>query len=187
MSMIYLNQLGMISPLGNSLDATKRALLELARSGVALSDGYSPGRPLPLGRIDGNLPLPPMDEWPLPDRSRNNQIALAALEQIRPAVESAIERYGDARVGVVIGTSTSGVAEAEAALRDYVSTGALPEGFHYGQQELASPATVLARELGICGPAYVHSSACASSAKALASAARLIRMNALRRRAGRRR
>ncbi|MGZ9272508.1 MAG: beta-ketoacyl-[acyl-carrier-protein] synthase II, partial [Candidatus Binatia bacterium] len=79
MSMIYLNQLGMISSLGNSLDATKRALLELARSGVVLSDDYSPGRPLPLGRIDGNLPLPPVDEWPLPDRSRNNQIALAAL------------------------------------------------------------------------------------------------------------
>ncbi|HSQ11892.1 MAG TPA: hypothetical protein VLM90_02705, partial [Candidatus Deferrimicrobium sp.] len=116
MSMIYLNQLGMISSLGNSLDATKRALLELARSGVVLSDDYSPGLPLPLGRIDGNLPLPPVDEWPLPDRSRNNQIALAALQQIRPAVESAIERYGDARFGVVIGTSTSGVAEAEAAL-----------------------------------------------------------------------
>jgi 3-oxoacyl-[acyl-carrier-protein] synthase-1 len=178
MSMIYLSQLGMISPLGNSLDATKRALLELARSGVASSDDYSPGRPLPLGRIDGNLPLLPMDDWPLPDRSRNNQIALAALRQIRPAVESAIERFGGARVGVVIGTSTSGVAEAEAALRDYVSAGALPEAFHYGQQELASPATVLATELGICGPVYVHSSACASSAKALASAARLIRMNA---------
>ncbi|MGZ9188058.1 MAG: beta-ketoacyl-[acyl-carrier-protein] synthase II, partial [Candidatus Binatia bacterium] len=108
MSMIYLSQLGMISPLGNSLDATKRALLELARSGVVLSDDYSPGRPLPLGRIDGNLPLPPVDEWPLPDRSRNNQVALAALQQIRPAVDSAIERFGGARVGVVIGTSTSG-------------------------------------------------------------------------------
>ena len=50
--------------------------------------------------------------------------------------------------------------------------------FHYGQQEFVSPATALAAELGVTGPAYVHSSACASSAKALASAARLIRMNA---------
>ena len=177
MSMIYLNQLGMISPLGNSLDATKRALLELAQSGVALSDGYSPGRHC---RLAGSMAICHCRRWmtwPLPDRSRNNQIALAALQQIRPAVQNAIERFGGARVGVVIGTSTSGVGEAEAALRDYVSTGALPEGFHYGQQELASPAAVLAKELGICGPAYVHSSACASSAKALASAARLIRMN----------
>ena len=178
MSMIYLNQLGMISPLGNSLDETKCSLLELARSGVVLSDGYSPGRRLPLGLINPSLILPPMDEWPLPDRSRNNQLALAALNQMRPAAERAIERFGAARVGVVIGTSTSGIGEAEAAMREFVSTGALPERFHYGQQELASPATVLAAELGITGPAYVHSSACASSAKALTSAARLILMNA---------
>jgi len=177
MSMIYLNQLGIISPLGNTLDETRRSLLEMAQSGVAFSDAYSPGRPLPFGRVDPCLVLPPMDRWPLPDRSRNNQLALVALAQIRPAVDEAIARFGAARVGVVIGTSTSGVGEAEAALRDYVSTGALPDGFHYGQQELVSPAAVLAAELGVTGPAYVHSSACASSAKAMASAARLIRMN----------
>ena len=177
MSMIYLNQLGIISPLGNTLDETRRSLLEMAQSGVAFSDAYSPGRPLPFGRVDPCLVLPPMDRWPLPDRSRNNQLALVALAQIRPAVDEAIARFGAARVGVVIGTSTSGVGEAEAALRDYVSTGALPDGFHYGQQELVSSAAVLAAELGVTGPAYVHSSACASSAKAMASAARLIRMN----------
>lgn len=176
MSAIYLNQLGMITPLGTDLDAAKRALLELNQSGVALSDVYSPGRQLPVGRIDGNFALPPMDDWPLADRSRNNQLALAALRQFRPAVERAIERFGAARVGVVIGTSTSGVGEAENAMRAYVSTGALPAAFHYGQQELVSPAAFLAGELGVCGPAYVHSSACASSAKALASAARLLRL-----------
>jgi 3-oxoacyl-[acyl-carrier-protein] synthase-1 len=57
-----------------------------------------------------------------------------------------------------------------------VRTGSLPDDFHYGQQEMGSPAALLARELAIGGPAYVHSSACSSSAKALASAARLIRM-----------
>ena len=73
-----------------------------------------------------------------------------------------------------IGTSTSGIAESEAAFRKYASHGSLPEEFHYGQQELSSLATLLADELDVSGPAYVHSSACASSAKALASAARLI-------------
>src|SRR5690606_16218722 len=51
-----------------------------------------------------------------------------------------------------------------------------PEGFHYAQQEMGSPAEMLAIELGTAGPAYVHSSACSSSAKALASAARLLNM-----------
>jgi len=174
---IYLNDLGMISPLGSTRDETTRALLDMMRSGVALSEIYSPGRPLPVGQIDPSLSLPPMDDWPLRDRSRNNRLALAALNQIRPAVERAIERFGASRVAVVIGTSTSGVGEAEAALREYVSTGILPGEFHYGQQELGSLAAALAAAAGISGPAYVHSSACASSSKALASAARLILMN----------
>lgn len=178
MSRVYLNHLGIISALGNGVDDTRSALLELALSGVAVSDAYSPGRPLPLGRVDPSVVLPAMDNWPLADRSRNNQLGLAALRQIRPAVDAAIERHGADRVGVVIGTSTSGIGEAEVAMREYVSTGELPARFHYGQQELVSSAAVLASELGVCGPAYVHSSACASSAKALASAARLLRMNA---------
>jgi len=175
--MLYLNQLGMISPLGSSLGETKRRLLVLAQSGVAPTDAYSPGRWLPLGQIDPGLSLPPLDEYPLRQRSRNNQLALAALEQIRPDIENAMERFGAERIGVVIGTSTSGIAEGEAALRAHTRTGTLPAQFHYGQQELASPATFLAATVGSTGPVYVHSSACASSAKALASAARLILMN----------
>ena len=174
--MFYLNQLGMICPLGNRRDEIKRRMLDLAQTGVVMTDTYSPGRALPLGQVDTVLPLAPVNELPLRDRSRNNQLALEALTEIRPAVDAAIERYGADRIGIVIGTSTSGVAEGESALRQYAVTGALPDQFHYGQQELGSPAAMLAATLGIGGPAYVHSSACASSAKALASATRLIRM-----------
>jgi 3-oxoacyl-[acyl-carrier-protein] synthase I len=172
--MVYLNALGMICSLGKTCDEIRRGLLDLAQSGVVLTDTYSPGRSLPLGQVE--VALPSLDEMAWRDRSRNNQLALAAVTQIRPAVDAAIERYGAARIGIVLGTSTSGIAEGESALRQYAITGALPEQFHYGQQELGSPASMLAAELGIGGPAYVHSSACASSAKALASAARLIRM-----------
>jgi 3-oxoacyl-[acyl-carrier-protein] synthase-1 len=85
-------------------------------------------------------------------------------------------RYGAHRVGIVIGTSTSGIAETEAAIAAHLASGTLPDAFHYAQQEMASPATMLAGELGVSGPAYAHSAACASGAKALASAARLISM-----------
>jgi 3-oxoacyl-[acyl-carrier-protein] synthase-1 len=164
----------MICALGNALDQIGRRVLDAAESGVAPVENYLPGRSLALGQVEAGTPLPSLDEFPLRHRSRNNQLALAALSQIRSAVDGAIERYGASRFAVVIGTSTSGIAEGETALREFVKSGSLPEWFHYGQQELGSPASLLARALGVTGPAYVHASACASSAKALASAARLI-------------
>lgn len=165
----------MICPLGHDLEEIGRRMFR-AESGVERAPDFLPGRALPLGRIDPKLSLPNLEKFPLPDRSRNNQLALAALAQIRPALDDAIERFGAERVAVVIGTSTSGIAEGESALREFARAGSLPECFHYGQQELGSPAAVLAKSLGVSGPAYVHASACASSAKALASAARLISM-----------
>ena len=173
-AMVYLNECALVCALGAEREAVKRRLLDEARSGLAVSDACSPGRPLPLGQAEAVLPN--LDHLPLPLRSRNNALALAALAQIRPAVDAAIARYGAGRVGVIIGTSTSGVGATEAALAAHLETGTLPADFHYGQQEMASPALFLARELGAAGPAYVHSSACSSSAKAMASAARLIRM-----------
>ncbi|MEW6021710.1 MAG: beta-ketoacyl-ACP synthase [Pseudomonadota bacterium] len=172
--MLYLNDCALVCALGEDRAAIKRRLLDDASSGLRLSDACSPGRPLPLGQADAALP--DLSHLPLPLRSRNNALALAALAQIRPAVDAALARYGAGRVGVIIGTSTSGVGATEAALAAHLGTGALPDDFHYGQQEMVSPAALLARELGTTGPAYVHSSACSSSAKAMASAARLIRM-----------
>jgi 3-oxoacyl-[acyl-carrier-protein] synthase-1 len=173
-TMPYLNECGIVCALGDSHRAIKARLFERAESGVAMTDAWSAGRTLPLGCVDAALPA--MDAWPIQHRSRNNQLALAALAQIRPAVDAAIARFGADRVGVVIGTSTSGIAGTETALRQYAADQTLPADFHYGQQEMGSPAAMLSIELGVGGPAYVHSSACSSSAKALASAARFLNM-----------
>ena len=174
--MLYLNQCGIVCALGNSTEQVKLRLFDSGTSGTSLtfSDAYSPGRVLALGCVAGTLPS--MAALPITQRSRNNQLALAALLQIRPELDAAIARYGADRIGIVIGTSTSGVAGTESALRQYALEQTLPADFHYAQQEMGSPAAMLAAELGISGPAYVHSSACSSSAKAMASAARLIKM-----------
>ncbi len=172
--MFYLNHCALVCALGDNHADIKAALLDRAESGLAASDAYSPGRALALGRVATALPS---DAHLAPSlRSRNNRLALAALAQIRPEVDAAIARFGARRVGVVIGTSTSGIAETESALRHYLSEGALPADFQYARQEMGSPAQMLATELGIDGPAYAHSSACSSAAKAMASAARLIGM-----------
>ena len=65
---------------------------------------------------------------------RNNRLALLGLRQdgFTEAVAQSVSRWGRRRVGVFIGTSTSGILETELAYRhrDPVS-GALPDGFQY--------------------------------------------------------
>ena len=169
----YLNACGIVCALGDS-HAQIKARLYAGETGVAPTRAWTADRELPLGRVESALPS--VTHLPPAYRSRNNALVLAALAQIRPAVNEAIARYGADRVGVVLGTSTSGIGETEQAIRAYALDGALPDEFHYDRQEMGSPASMLALELGVAGPAYAHSSACSSSAKAMASAARLIKM-----------
>jgi 3-oxoacyl-[acyl-carrier-protein] synthase-1 len=172
LSKCYLNALGILCCSGDSSAAVKQGLLS-GQTKLSVSDAFSAGRLLPLGMYQGDLP-----PVPLPDKkwhSRNNQFALAALNQIRAEVEDAIDRFGALRVGVIIGTSTSGIAEAEAAIGQWVRSGEVPPGYDYGLQEVGATAQFITRVLDTKGPTYGISTACSSGAKALAAARRLIR------------
>ncbi len=174
MSPVFLNQLGLTCALGTDVETVASALFAAdAARGVAPSDAITPGRTLSLGAVPGALP--DLSEQPVALRGRNNALIAQALAPIRTAVEAAIERYGPHRVAVVLGTSTSGVGESELAHRHFRQHGHWPPEFHYAQQEMGTPARYLATELGLTGPAHVISTACSSSAKALASGARLLR------------
>ncbi|MEH6579264.1 MAG: beta-ketoacyl-[acyl-carrier-protein] synthase family protein [Amphritea sp.] len=168
----YLNALGMLCSAGGSPDEVKESLLA-QRNCLTFSDAFSADQPLPLGLYQGELPAVPLAEkkW----HSRNNQFALAALEQISTQVSTAITRFGARRIGVVVGTSTSGIAESEPAIRQWVNTAEVPESYDYGLQEMGATAQFVAKVLGVQGPAYGISTACSSGAKALAAARRLIR------------
>ena len=107
---------------------------------------------------------------------RNNRLLLAALGQIEASVRRAIETYGQERIGLVLGSSTSGIDEGERALNIRHNTGKMPASYHYEQQVLGGSAEFLAKYLGIQGPAYTVSTTCSSSANALASARRLLRL-----------
>lgn len=168
----YLNQLGLVCALGRGQAEVRAALFGPAPSGVAELAGVLPGRKLHLGAVPGALP--DMDGLPPQHRSRNNALLLEALAQIRPAVDAAVHRYGAHRVAVILGTSTSGIGESEASFKARAEQGEFPAGFDLRQQEIGSPALMLAEHLGLDGPAYVISTACSSSAKAMASAARLL-------------
>jgi 3-oxoacyl-[acyl-carrier-protein] synthase-1 len=109
---------------------------------------------------------------------RNNRLALLGLKQdgFAGAVERAASRYGRERVGVFLGTSTSGILETELAYRRRdAQSGALPADFRYrGAHNTFSLAAFVRQVLRLSGPAVVTSSACASSAKVFASARRAI-------------
>ncbi len=109
---------------------------------------------------------------------RNNRLAYLGLQQdgFEESVARSVGRWGRRRIGVFLGTSTSGILQTELAYRrrDPV-TGALPDDFNYaGTQNSFSVADFTRQALGIEGPAAVICSACSSSAKVFGSARRLI-------------
>lgn len=169
----YLPTLGLICALGKGVSEIAPRLLRGDTSGMVVEDGWLPNGPSRVGRARGDLPEVP-SSWSDYD-CRNSRLLLAALAQIREAVEAALGRFGSHRIGVVLGTSTSGIAEGGDAIAAYRARGALPAAYRYVQQELGTPAQFLARFLGLDGPAYAVSTACTSSAKAFVSARGLLR------------
>jgi 3-oxoacyl-[acyl-carrier-protein] synthase-1 len=109
---------------------------------------------------------------------RNNRLAQLCLEQggFADAITAAKNKYGAKRIGVFLGTSTSGILQTELAYRHLdPQTGALPPDFHYAEtQNSNSLAGFVAHYLGLSGPSFVVSSACSSSAKVFANAERMM-------------
>jgi 3-oxoacyl-[acyl-carrier-protein] synthase-1 len=164
------------SAIGRGLDATL-ASLRAQRSGLTPCAFESVRLDTYIGEVTGvgaaALPAA-LAEF----ECRNNRLAWLALSQdgFSDAVARSSACYGHARVGVFLGTSTSGILDSELAYRrrDAVS-GALPADFRYrGAHNTFSLAAFVQRALGLSGPAAVISSACSSSAKVFASAQRAI-------------
>lgn len=172
---LYLNDLGILSAAGNTGNEMLPRLLAGDRSGLIRTDAFSPAQPFYVGAIQAELPeIEP--QYSVYD-CRNNQFLLAALSQIQPTVDRMIKKYGPSRIGVAIGTSTSGVRNTELALAAVAKGEEKPPQFHYKQQQLAGGADLLAHILGLKGPAYAISTACSSSGRAFASARRLIALD----------
>ncbi|KPU55459.1 hypothetical protein AN403_2269 [Pseudomonas fluorescens] len=168
----YLNALGLVCALGRDRQEVARNLFAGDCGGMREQAGWVPQRTLPVGAVMGKLATLPADMSH--HHSRNNQLLLEATLQIRPDIDSAIQTYGRDRIGVVLGTSTSGIDEASQGLAHYLREKQFPAEYDYQQQELGAPANFLAEWLQLSGPAYVISTACTSSARALMSAQRLL-------------
>lgn len=166
----------MTSCLGRGLEPT-RAAMRAGASGLAPCRFETVGLDTFVGEIAG------VDEVKLPAAlarfdCRNNRAAELGIAQdgFEAAVAAAAARHGRERIGVFIGTSTAGILQTELAYRRRdASDGSLPADFDYRRTHNTFSAAEYVRErLGLAGPCAAISTACSSSAKAFASAARLM-------------
>jgi 3-oxoacyl-[acyl-carrier-protein] synthase-1 len=162
----------------NALGTTTRSVIDGLREGRS---GLGPC-PLelpfetPTGTIPEPLPAMPasLSAWD----SRTARIAIAGLDEITPAVSRAIARHGTDRVGLVVGTTTAGLARTEDAYHERSRTGALPADYDvHRQHSFSAMMEALRRATRIGGPAFAVSTACSASAKAVGCAQRLLATN----------
>ena len=175
---VYLSRPAVTSALGSGLQTHIHALLNpSADSPLAFSEQWVRGKSYAFGAVGETL-----REFsgclPAEHRSRNNQLLWHALAQIEPDIQAALARYGRHRVAVVIGTSTSG-ADENIPLFEHVAHGGgwADKPFNQLQHTMNAPAEFVAQVYRLQGLRYTVSTACTSGARALISAARLLRAN----------
>ena len=176
MNPLWLSHFTATSSIGRGLDQTLAALRQ-RRAGLVPCAFETVDLATFVGEVAG------VDAVQLPAHladfdCRNNRLALLGLTQdgFGEAVRAAIGKYGAQRVGVFLGTSTSGILQTELAYRrrDPV-TGALPADFIYRTtHNTFSVADFTRHYFRLTGPAAVVSSACSSSAKVFSSARRMM-------------
>jgi 3-oxoacyl-[acyl-carrier-protein] synthase-1 len=171
---IYFTAMSAANALGADWSEVSSRLFAGDRAGLECRADLNDGRSVPVGRLGFELAALPevLRGWD----GRNNRLVYHCLKPLMTDIENAIARFGASRIGVVVGTSTSGIERSEIALRERVETGAWPEGYRFERQELGDPSAFIAAAIGSEGPYYSISTACTSGAKALASAARLLRL-----------
>lgn len=162
--------------LGRGLEATRDALRS-GRSGLTPCRFESVELPTWVGEVTG------VDAQVLPEPlrhydCRNNRLTQMGLETdgFAQRVREAVAHHGRDRVGVFLGTSTAGIFQTELAYRARdPANGALPDSFNYRSTHNAFSLTEFTRDyFGLTGMAMTLSTACSSSAKVFAAAARQI-------------
>ncbi|MBV7297788.1 beta-ketoacyl-[acyl-carrier-protein] synthase family protein [Enterovibrio paralichthyis] len=171
---VYIHACGSHSALGLTHDDIHHSLISGIGKGMSgapftLSNGLT----VNVGRVTDALP--DIADSFSHQQTRNNRLALSALLQISDAVEQAKATYGADRVAVIVGSSTSGIADGEDALKSYQAEGELPSEYSYYQQQLNNLSDFIADYFDVTGPAYVVSTACSSSGRVFLSAKRLLR------------
>ena len=163
------------------LDALRERRGGLRRNDFGEADHDGGGRlETWIGRVDGleTAPLPAaFADW----ECRNNRLAWLALQhdELLGAVRAARDRHGADRVAIVLGTSTASIGATEEAYARLVDNGQGGQAFPADLQrsQVHTPHSLggfVQQATGLHGPCVTVATACSSSAKVFAQAARLL-------------
>ncbi len=160
--------------LGRGRQAQAEAL-RAGRSGLRGNDFSHAPLACWIGRVDGleSEPLPAsLAGW----ECRNNRLAWTALQQdgVMDALRDVVACHGAERVALVVGTSTASIGASEEAYERLVD-GVFPPDL--ARPIIHTPHSLgdfLQHATGLRGPCITVATACSSSAKVFAQAARLI-------------
>jgi len=169
---IFLSDFSLVNALGSNNQDIKKNMLAGVRAGLVERDGLLNEGSLFVGEV--SVELPTLDDKLSHFQTRNNQLAKLALAPLEKEIEELKVSVSAQRIGVIVGTSTSGIFEGEQAIISKNSQGELPEHYDYRMQEMFNLAEFISDELNLAGPAYTISTACSSSAKAFITAKELI-------------
>lgn len=177
-----------------------RAQLTQQQSALSLEQHWIKDQALWVGAYKGEL-CESIPEALQPYDSRNLRFALTTLADMEQDVREHVAQFAPHRLAIVVGTSTSGISDNEALMRDYFhrsaamqaqqlhadagadvdaaegtaprAVDALPK-ISQKKQEMDALANALQLYMGWTGLCYSISTACSSSAKAMATAQRLL-------------
>lgn len=170
----YITATTLTNALGESNAATLHALRN-QQSGLRKCDFEDTGLDTWIGRVN-NVELVEIPNNLKHFDCRNNRLALLAINQddFKSEISRVCGQYGASRIGLFLGTSTSGIHEAELAYRNRdEESGSLPASFDLHHTHLIHSVVEFIRELlGLRGPSLAISTACSSSAKVFAAASR---------------
>lgn len=172
-SPLSLTASSMVNALGRGKKATLEALQQ-KRSGLTLAKNLDFSTWIGMVEDLNNVSL---EENLTQFHCRNNQLAKLALDtdNFRSAIEEAKCQYGSDRIGVFLGSSTSGSEETELAYQNLDENGDLPKTYDFMHtHNFTSLLDYTQQSLGLNGVGHVISTACSSSAKVFAAAHRHI-------------
>ena len=167
---LFIEDFSLVCSLGDSKSQVWDRLVNGTRVGMIEKEFGNRRRY--VATLENNAPLAPVKNEYFDNRV--NRISNKVLDDLAPAIETAIAKYGKDRVAVIIGSCDNGSEASLSALAHYREQGTFPEGYSLAMQQADFPARFIADRFGLTGIIMSHSTACASSASAFVSARNMI-------------